>query len=379
VNGGVPVGRLFGVTVRLSPAWIILAAVVTVLGAEEAMTAAPSLSMAVQWVLGTVVAAGFLVSVVVHEIAHALVARRLGVPVDEVVVGFAGGIGAGVPRAAAPREEIAIAMSGPLVSIAIGAACMPFAAVAGAAGGSMAALATGLLIVGTLNVVLGVLSLVPAVPLDGARVVRALAWGRTGDLHRAGVITARSGRYVGWVTMGVGIAFAAMGQPTEGLLVIAMGWVLVRSSQALDRRLGLQDLLDGATVSEGMEPEGPIVTPNLTLDTFADRYQGEAAVPAVAVVEEGRVVGVIGVRRLQRLRKDRFAMTRAGEVMATPPAAPILAPGDPLWDAAELMDRQGLDGLAVADERGLLGMVTSATIGRAIRRRHEARRSAVNS
>ncbi len=372
MNSGLPIGRLFGIVVRISPAWVVLAAVVTVVGAQQAAMAAPGLPVVAQWALGALVAAGFLASVVVHELAHAVVGRRVGVAVEHVVVGFAGGIGAAVAQAERPRDELAIALAGPVLSLLIALACVPVAVVAGVAGGPMAAVAGGVIIVGGLNLVLGALSLLPAVPLDGARAVRALALARTGDRRRAGRITARAGKYVGWTTLGVGVALAGLDRFTEGLLVLALGWVLTRSSQAYTRRLGLEDLLRDATVGDALAADGPVVAPNLTIDTFADRYEGETGVRAIAVVDEGRVLGVVGVRRLQRLGRKRFAATRAGDVMVAPPDAPVLAPGDPLWDAAELMDRRGLDGLAVVDGGELLGLVTSSTIGKLIRRRSEA-------
>ena len=361
MNGGLPVGSFLGVAVRLSPAWIVLAAVVTVVGALQAAVTAPDMQGVARWALGALVAAGFLVSVVAHELAHALVGRRVGVQVDKVIVGFAGGIGAAVARAPRPRDDLAIAVAGPAFSLVAGAALLLMALLADVAGGPLAALAGGLIIVGGLNLVLGALSLLPAVPLDGARAIRAVALARTGDVQRASRITARVGRYAGWAMLGLGVAISATGRLTEGLMVMALGWVLTRSSQAYDRRLGLEDLLRDATVVDALAEGGPVVGPNLTIDTFADRFEGDSSVPAIAVVDEGRVLGVIGVRRLQRLGRKQFATTRAADVMAVPPDAPILAPGSALLDAAEVMDRGGLDGLAVVGEDGLRGLVTSAS------------------
>jgi Zn-dependent protease/predicted transcriptional regulator len=379
VSGGLPAGRIFGVVVRLSPAWIVMAVVVTFVGAQQAAVASPGLHVAVQWVLGALVAAGFLASVVAHELAHALVGRRVGVQVDHVVVGFAGGIGAAVAQAPRPRDDLAIALAGPVLSLALAAGCVPLALLAGTTGGSLTALAGGLIIICGLNLVLGLLSLLPAVPLDGARAVRALALARTGDRQRAARITARVGRFVGWTMLAAGVAVAALDRLAEGLMVLALGWVLARSSQAYDRRLGLEDLLRDATAADAIAEDGPVIGPSLTIDTFASRYEGEGGVPAIAVVEEGRVIGVVGIRSLQRLGRKRFATTRAADVMAGPPEAPILAPGDSLWEAAEIMDRRGLDGLAVADEDGLRGLVTSAGIGSLVRRRLEAGRTSVDS
>ena len=93
--------------------------------------------------------------------------------------------------------------------------------------------------------------------------------------------------------MGVGIALALADLVTEGLLVIALGWLLTTGARTLDRRLALERLLRGATVREAMREDPPFVGPNLTVDTFADRYEGPDGVPALPVVEDDQVLGVI--------------------------------------------------------------------------------------
>jgi CBS domain-containing protein len=217
-------------------------------------------------------------------------------------------------------------------------------------------------------------------PLDGGRVVRALAWARTDDRDRAGAVTARVGRLLGFTVIGVGIAMALADLATEGLLVIALGWLLTTGARTLDRRLGLERLLRGATVREAMQPAPTWVGPNLTIDTFADRYEGPEGVPAMPVVDDDRVLGIIGRRRLQRLGRRRFGSTRAVDVMAAPPHTPVLAPEDPLWDALDVMNTGGLEGLAVAVEGRLTGMLTRDGVSEAVRLRAagQAARSGVS-
>jgi CBS domain-containing protein len=112
----------------------------------------------------------------------------------------------------------------------------------------------------------------------------------------------------------------------------------------------------------------PRVAPQLTVDTFADRFEGDGAVRALPVVDGDRVVGVIGAGRLRRLGRRRYAATRAADLMAVPPQAPLLAPGDSLWATMELLGR-GLDGLAVVEGGHLLGMVTRESVSEAVRTR----------
>ena len=106
-----------------------------------------------------------------------------------------------------------------------------------------------------------------------------------------------------------------------------------------------------------------MLAPNLTVDTFADRFTGEGAVSALPVVDGETVLGVIGVRQLQRLPRNRWATKRASDLMVAPPVAPFLAPDDDLWPAMDLMNRIGVDGLPVVVDGRLEGMVMRESIG----------------
>jgi Zn-dependent protease len=369
VNGGVPIARVLGIEVRVSLAWAFLVAIVTLVGSQMTATLTPGLGGAVEWLIGLLVALAFLATVIVHELGHAVVGRRRGVPVTTVQLGFIGGLAPLSIEASRPRDELAIAVTGPLLSLAFALFSVPLAMVASLAGGAGTAIGGGILVVGGLNLVLAVLSLLPGLPLDGGRVVRALAWARTGDRDRAGHVAARVGRYLGWTLVGVGVALALADMISGGLLVLCLGWLLSTGARTLDKRLGLERLLRGATVDDATRREVPRVAPYLTVDTFADRYQGEGALSCLPVAEAETVLGIIGVRRLQRLGRRKFAATRAADIMVSPPQAPFLAPADDLWPAVEMMNRLGLDGLAVVGDDGLVGMVTRETIGELIQRR----------
>ena len=373
MSGGLPIARLFGIEIRVSLAWSVLIAVVTVIGAQQAAAGAPQLASAAHILVGALVALGFLASVVAHELAHALVGRRRGVEARTIVLGFAGGLAPLSIEAGRPGDEFAIAIAGPFVSLAIALLAIPVAMLAGGTGTILTVVAGGVLVIGGLNLVLGLLSLLPGLPLDGGRVVRAIAWSRTQDRDRAGRITARTGRLLGWSTVGIGVALAFMDRVTEGLLVLCLGWLLATGARSLDRRLALEGLLRGMRVEAAMRTDTPQVAPNLTIDTFASSFEGEAAVPAIPVVDDERVLGVIGTKRLQRLGRRRFAATRAADVMSIPPEIPFLAPGDDLWDAVDRMNQLGQEGLAVVDEDGrLVGMVTRDSVGEVIRQRTAA-------
>ena len=366
-GGGIPVARILGIELRISVAWVVLIALIAFIGAQQASLSDPTLNPAVQLVIGLAVALLFLATVIAHELAHALVGRRRGVPTNTIVLGFIGGLAPLSIQASTARDELAIAVAGPLVSFVLGAVLSVAGVLLGTLVPSSTPIAGGIVVVGVLNLILGVLSVVPAMPLDGGRVVRAFAWSRHGDRDRAYRTTARVGRMVGWTILGAGVALVLADQVTEGLIGIALGWLLNTGARTGERRLALEQLLRGSRVQDAMRVDVPFVGPNLTIDTFANRFEGADAVAAMPVVDDDKVVGVLGRKRLVRLGRRRFGGTRVEDVMGAPPQVPVLAPSDALWDAVEAMNEAGLDGLAVADEGALAGLVTRESLADTIR------------
>ncbi len=222
-----------------------------------------------QWTVGGAVALLFLASVVVHELAHALVGRQRGVPATSVVLGFIGGLAPLSIRAARPRDELAIAVAGPLLSVGAGLAITGASALLLTLAPDGGVLADAMVVVGVLNLALAAISLVPALPIDGGRVVRALAWARTGDPDRASLIAARSGRIVGWTAAGAGLAVALAGYGLEGVVAIALGWLLNTGARTVESRVAMERLLRGMHVEDAMDREVGSVGSHLTLDTFA--------------------------------------------------------------------------------------------------------------
>lgn len=364
--GGLPIGRLLGIEVRVSPAWALLVAFVTLLGAEQAVLAAPDLGTLGQWVVGAVTAVLFLGSVLAHELAHALVARRRGSEPGPIVLGFVGAAAPMAVQARTPGAELAIAAAGPVVSLVVAFGLAGTAAVVAGAGtaGAPGTIAGGaLLLVGSLNLLLGLLSLVPGLPLDGGRIVRAIAWARTHDADAATGIAARVGRLAGWTAMGAGLVLTMIGGAGAGLLVIVLGWLLASAGRALERRLRLQRLVTGLTVADALDTEVEEVPPGLTLDTFAARIERPDGPGAVLVVEDGRPAGVVGRDALRRLGRRRREESRAGEAARRPPETPFLAPGASLWAGLEALDASGAEALVVAEDGELRGLLTRRSAG----------------
>ena len=369
MNAGIPIAKIAGVEIRVSLTLALLLAVVTLLGAEQAGITDPTLNIAIQWIIGGVTALIFLVSVIGHELAHALTGRRRGVPTGSVVVGFIGSLAPLTVQAGKPADELAIAVAGPLLSLGVAALLLPAALIVDSAAPLVAAVAGGAMVVGGLNLVMGVVSFLPGLPLDGGRVVRAIAWARTGDIDKAGRVTASVGRLLGWAVGGAGVMLALADRPSEGLLLIALGWLLAGGSRTLERRLALEASLRGATVQDALVTDVLRVPAGLTADTFAARIAaGEGG--GVAVVMQGdTVLGTIGSGKLARTGAKRLQVIRAGELVADQADLVPLDAAGSLWAAIEILNARALDGVPVTADGQLLGVVTRASASEIIRQR----------
>lgn len=371
-----PVGRLAGLEIRIHVSWAIILAVIVVSAGSQVGILDPGSTMPVRWGIGVAVGILFLVSAMAHELGHALVARRRSVPTESVVVYFLGAPASPDLTTARPRDEVAIALAGPLVSIGIGIGLLVVAAIAAALGDDGPAVIVGRVafVVGALDVALGLVNLIPAFPLDGGRIVRGLAWARSGDA-RAGLRTAaRVGRLVGLFLAGLGIGGILLADllpvdSIDGLMVALCGWFLTISARTVEHRAGLDQLLDGLNVADVMDRDVAGIPPGLTLDTFADQVLDGSASMALPVTRGTELLGVIGASQLRRVRRNRWATTRAEDVMISPSALLIVSPETTIRAALIGLGRAGIDALPVMEGDTLAGLLTRRAVAAAIRGR----------
>jgi Zn-dependent protease len=371
---GLPIARLFGFEVRIHLSWILIGSLVAVLVVAQLEANVPGVPAPLRWLIGAVIAFAFFLSVLAHELGHGIIARRRGLDVGPITVFFFGGSASFQLESDRPRDEAAVALAGPAVSLAIGAVLAAFA-IATQSSGSEGLEAAGLvaLVLAALNLILGAANLVPAYPLDGGRLVRAVFWARSGDEKKGARAAAASGRIVGWILVAAGLAVILLGDTMNGLMLGLSGWLLGSASRAITRRIAVQELIEGISVSDVVDRGVSGVPPQLTVDTFADRLMQGGDGSALPVVRDDEVLGVIGSGQLKRLRRGSWPTTRAEDVMVGPPSMATLAPSDSLWSALDRLRRTGLDGLPVMGAEGFVGLVTRRLIATAIQDRAKLR------
>jgi Zn-dependent protease/CBS domain-containing protein len=366
---GIPIARIFGIEIRVQITWAFVLALVAVIAVGQLTTVEPQLEQVTAWFLGGIVALGFFLSSVSHDLAHALVARRRGIEVRSIAVSFFGGATPLDPSSPNPGDDAAIAASGPIASIVIGTVLLVLTAGAAALGQAFDAAVGVLAVLVFLNMVLGFVNLVPAYPLDGGRIVRDITWRRSGSEQAGWRAAARIGRVTGWVIVGIGVAYVLAAGEVTGAMIALTGWFLVLSSNSVRDRVRLDEMIGDHHVGEAMEQMTTTVSPGLTVDTFAAQLLDGGSVSAVPVTRGDAIIGLLGVGQVRRLRRGQWATTRVEDVMARPPRLVFLSPTDSLRVGLERVARSGLDGLPVLEDDRLVGILTRRGIARFVAER----------
>jgi Zn-dependent protease/CBS domain-containing protein len=356
---GIPIARIFGIEIRMQLGWVIVLALIAVIAVGQLTTVEPELEELTSWILGGLVAFGFFVSSVTHDLAHALVARQRGIDVRAIAVSFFGGATPMDPSAPNPGDDAAIAASGPFASLAVSGILFGLTVVATTAGETFSVAVGVLSVLVFLNLLLGLVNLVPAYPLDGGRIVRDLAWRMSGSERTGWRVASWSGRITGLAVIGIGVAILMLEGTVTGAMIAITGWFLVLSANALRDRARLDELVGDQSVGDAMDSAPATVHPGLTVDTFAAQLlDSQSGMTAVPVVQGSEVVGILGVGQVRRIRSRAWATTRVEDVMVRPPRLTFLAPGQPLREALERLQRATLDGLPVLEDGKLVGVLT---------------------
>ncbi|WP_052270213.1 site-2 protease family protein [Streptomyces sp. MUSC 125] len=361
-------GRIGGVRVGLHWSVLVIVALVTVALARGRFPEAhPGHSAFAYWALAVLTAVVFLVSLLAHELAHAVVARRNDVQVEGITLWMLGGAARLRGEAPSPAAELRIAGVGPLTSLLAGAV------LAAAALGLGALHVSGLVVeavawLAAINVLLAVFNALPAAPLDGGRLLRAYLWHRTGDRLRATQGATAAGRALGWFMVVTGFADLLFIGNLAGLWPALIGWFLIAAATAEARQAQMRGALEGVPVSRVMTPDPVTVPATATLAAFlAEGPFGLYRHSAFPVLEaDGSVTGLLTLRRVNAAPAHARATTTVREVMHPLGEVVTAVPQEPVLDLLPRLEANPLRRALVIDGGRVAGILTVADIARAL-------------
>jgi Zn-dependent protease len=357
-------GRIFGIPVGLDLSLLLIAGLLTLsLAADRFPSEFPGEPTAAYWVVGLVAAGLFFASVLAHEIAHSLVARRHGVQVDGITLWMLGGVaklGGESPTAGA---ELRIAAAGPATSVGL-AAAFGIGAVALSVLGAPGLLGSALAWLALINGILALFNLIPAAPLDGGRILSALLWFRHGSRYRAAATAAQVGVVFGWLLVGAGAVSWFAGLGFGGLWTALIGWFLVSAARAEGEMARSHLAFGDLRVRDVMISNPPRVRGWITVSDFLEEDAPHLHDP-VAVVErfDGTIAGLVSVDRLRSApAAPEGGARRVQDYMV--PVATIRAahPDDRLADVAVRPTRGRAGHTLVFDGDRLVGLVSPEAV-----------------
>jgi len=361
--------RIAGIDVGVHVSWLVIFGLVTWSLAVGVFPDAPGLGGLPEWqywLLGAITALLLFASVVVHELAHSLVAKSRGLGVRSITLFIFGGVSNLAGEAKKPSIEFVIAIVGPLTSLLIAAAAFTVD-LASSPGALVDAVLSYLVFI---NVALGLFNLLPGFPLDGGRVLRAVAWNWTGSLRRGTEIAAFAGQLVAWGLLLYGFWLILVeGLFINGIWIGAIGWFLQNAAHASLQQVLVEQRLRGARVADVVELDPTVVAPDTTIAILIDDYFLRGNRRAVPVVADGRLVGMVTVGDVREVPRDRWAATTVGEVMGGRDGMVTVRSRSTLQEALEALAKGDFEQVPVVDDGALVGVLTRADVVRQIQLR----------
>jgi Zn-dependent protease len=373
VNPSFEIARIAGIRIGLNWSWAIVFVLITWSLASAVFPAQnPGLSDGEYLGMALVAAGLFFCSILLHELGHAFQARREGMEIDGITLWLFGGVARFRGDFPSAGAEFRIAVAGPLVSLVLG---VLFVAVAVAV--DMSAAVDGVAAwLGYINLSLLVFNLLPALPLDGGRVLRAALWAARGDFAWATAVAADVGRFFGYLMIGGGILLFIVEGAFSGAWLAFLGWFLLAAAASEARYVAVRQALDGLKVRHLMVPQPVTAHPDRTLGELMDGLAGVARYTAYPVMRDGEVLGVLPLSRVLDTPRSEWDARRVSERMLGLDEVPLLTEDEDAIDALSKLTEGNLHRGLVLDEDRLAGFLSITDIARLLQGRRPRRPAA---
>jgi Zn-dependent protease/CBS domain-containing protein len=354
IHRQISVARVYGIPVRIDYRWFVVFAMsvwLISMNLQRGVRGLPPVEPISSWVLGVLTTLAFFLSVFGHELSHALVGRMEGIEIEEIVLHPFGGLARLRSEPDTPGAEFRIAVAGPAASFMF--AVLAFGAYQVALIGMYRTAAAILFFIGSANLLLAVFNLFPGYPLDGGRVLRALIWKRRGNITEATRIAGLCGIFIAvtLILMGIYMAVSPKWQGTlSGLWSILVGLFLYDAAASVVRHARN---MRQATVADTMS--APIVVePDVTVSHFVDSILPLHRRTSFTVAHEGALHGILALEDLKALPRERWRKTLVRDVMRPVDPTLFIESTATMARADEIMQRNGINALAVIDHGGQL-------------------------
>lgn len=379
MRNGFRIGQIFGIEIDIDWSWLLIFFLIAWNLGTNFSLLHPNWGSSLVWVTAIAAALLFFVSVLLHELAHSLVALSQGVPVRNITLFLFGGVSDIQREPPSPRAEFLITIVGPITSFVIGAVLLLVAGVSAnpvdTMVGSSSALiglspvATGLLWLGSINLLLAVFNLIPGFPLDGGRVLRSILWGITGDLRRATRWASGVGQIVAWlfifagIMMVFGVQIPVLGTGLiNGLWLAFIGWFLNSAATQSYQQVAVHDMLHGVPVARIMRVNPPTVPANVSISNLVHDYVMGTDDHAFPVIDGEHLVGIVTLEDIRAMPRSDWETHTVQQIMTPSPELVVAAPEEDAADALDKLAARDVQQIPVVHEGQLVGLLRQRDI-----------------
>ena len=350
------IGSIAGIAIEIHPSWLLILGFVAYSLSDGLFPDQyETWSTWAYWAVGISAAVLLFVTVLIHELAHALVAKRRGLEVPRITLFIFGGVSHMQRQPSSAGEEFQIAAAGPAVSLVISAITGLGGLVLGSLNEKLEAV---LLYLAFVNLALAIFNILPGFPLDGGRVLRSIAWKRTGSFRRATRIASGVGEIFGYGMIILGVGILLSGGLLDGIWLAFIGWFLLTAARNEKQSQQLEGVLKRLSARDVMREDFPSVTPGTPIQDVVDLHMVGMGERAVMVANDGGVLGILTVSDVRRTPREAWPNTPAQRVMTRREAIVTVDANRPAVEVLVLLGEKGLNQVPVLEEGRMVGIVT---------------------
>ena len=358
----ISIGKVLGIPVNLHVSWFIVFILFTFMFQRHFDRPEYDWDAGVRWLAAVATSLILFLSVLFHELSHSLMAARWGLPVKGITLFLFGGVSQIGKEASRPWVDFVVAAVGPFSSIVLGFIALGLAFGLEGVSEHLSAIAWLAVYV---NIMLGIFNMLPGFPMDGGRVLRAAAWGITGDYWKSTLVASLVGRAMAALLIAGGVAVFVLaaadlmdGLWTQGLWMVVLGAFLYAVASATHRQTRMRGNLRLVTAGEVMTASCPVAPGEVTLRQLMDEYMAPSGQNLALVSMGGQVHGVVTREELMRVPRNRWPQQPAGSLMVPLSMMQAVRPGEGAFAVLELMDGSGVNHVLVVEEGVLMGVIS---------------------
>jgi Zn-dependent protease/predicted transcriptional regulator len=350
----VRLGRIIGIPIGVNYSWFIVFALVTLSLGTQFSLVYPEWSSSTQYIAGIVTSILFFGSVLLHELGHSVAAKQKGIDVRAITLFIFGGVAQITREPKRPMTEFYIAIMGPVVSIALAAIFAVVMIVFGPISEVVVAVAGWL---ARINFILVLFNMIPGFPLDGGRVFRAIVWFYTDSYERATKIASGVGQFFAYGFIIGGVVIILTINLLSGLWLAFIGWFLLNAAQQVSHYVTLKSALRGVRADDIMETDCPRSEADTPVETFIDDQLFRKGRRSSLVMEGGELVGLITLHQIKQVPRPEWQSKTIRDIMTPFEALHWVSPETEIAEVLDIMNAEDVSQVPVVENGRLMGII----------------------